>query len=443
MKVLWICHFSNPQVREKLSLSVNIIEVLTRKLLKKPQKQWNDYAAWITNGIEEFEKFNEIELHVISPHNGIKKRIESFKLNGIFYHFFKPDEDSIIKKMRRYIFKIIESDYEGNRKVISSLIESINPDVIHMYGAENPYYSISALDIDLTKYPLMVSLQTLMSDSAFLENCAIDNRSYNFRSSIEQEIVKRIDYIGSSVQKYRQVIWSSFNPKAIFFKTYLAIEEKVDIINMDKKYDFVFFAASIKKHADIAVEVFALANKRIPGLTLNIIGGTPEPFTGKLKVRIKELGIANCVFFSGMLPTHKDVLNQIQLSRFAILPLKVVDGVPCTIREAMFAGIPIVSAITWSTPDLNVNRQSLLLSKQGDYEGMAYNMVRLVQSPELAFRLRSNALITAQEKWNNNSSMSQLIEVYKAIIMNHKHDIEILNELGDKNPNVDYAGQSC
>ena len=109
-----------------------------------------------------------------------------------------------------------------------------------------------------------------------------------------------------------------------------------------------------------------------------------------------------------------------------MLPLKV-DGVSGTIREAMFAGIPIVSTITRSTPDLNVNRESLLLSKQGDFEGMAFNMVRLVQSPELAFRLRSNALITAQEKWNNNCSMSQLIEVYKAIIMNHKHDSEIPN----------------
>jgi hypothetical protein len=39
--------------------------------------------------------------------------------------------------------------------------------------------------------------------------------------------------------------------------------------------------------------------------------------------------------------------------------------------------------------------------------------------------------------------MIQLIEVYKAIIMNHKHDIEILNELCVKNPNVDYAGKSC
>lgn len=434
MKVLWICHFSNPQVREKLNLTVSFIEALARKLLKIPQKQWNDFAAWITNGIEEFEKFDDIELHVVSPHYGIKKRIDSFELNGIFYHFFKPDDDSIIKKMRRYISKNIESDYEGNRKAISNLIESINPDVIHMYGAENPYYSISALDIDLRKYPLMVSLQTLMSDSAFLENYPIDNRSYNFRSSIEQEIVKRIDYIGSSVQKYRQIIWSSFNPKAVFFKTYLAAEEKVDIIIIDKKYDFVFFAASITKNADVAIEAFALACKKYPKLTLNIIGGTPEPFTSNLKLRIKELNIENNIFFSGKLPEHKDVLKQIQFSKFALLPLKV-DMISGTIREAIYAGLPIVTNITAGTPELNEKRKSILLSEQNDLQGMSNNMVKLIESPDLCKELIKNALITVNERYSNEKSMKQLTEAYSAIIDHHINNTPIPVEIGIHNSN--------
>lgn len=434
MKVLWICHFSNPQVREKLNLTVSFIEALARKLLKIPQKQWNDFAAWITNGIEEFEKFDDIELHVVSPHYGIKKRIDSFELNGIFYHFFKPDDDSIIKKMRRYISKNIESDYEGNRKAISNLIESINPDVIHMYGAENPYYSISALDIDLRKYPLMVSLQTLMSDSAFLENYPIDNRSYNFRSSIEQEIVKRIDYIGSSVQKYRQIIWSSFNPKAVFFKTYLAAEEKVDIIIIDKKYDFVFFAASITKNADVAIEAFALACKKYPKLTLNIIGGTPEPFTSNLKLRIKELNIENNIFFSGKLPEHKDVLKQIQFSKFALLPLKV-DMISGTIREAIYAGLPVVTNITAGTPELNEKRKSILLSEQNDLQGMSNNMVKLIESPDLCKELIKNALITVNERYSNEKSMKQLTEAYSAIIDHHINNTPIPVEIGIHNSN--------
>ena len=78
MKVLWISNFSNPRVRESLNLQVNIFEVLARKLLKKPKKQWIDHAPWITNGIKEFEKFDNIELHVVSLHYGISNKTETF-----------------------------------------------------------------------------------------------------------------------------------------------------------------------------------------------------------------------------------------------------------------------------------------------------------------------------------------------------------------------------
>jgi len=414
MKVLWICHFSNPEVRAHLNLKVSIVELLIRKYLKK-HKSWKDFAKWISNGIKEFEKFNDIELHVVSPHYGIKKRINSFELNGIFYHFFKPDDDSIIKKIRKSISKNIESDYEGNRKVISSLIESINPDVIHMYGAENPYYSISALDIDLSKYPLMVSLQTLMSDSVFLKNYPIDNRSYNFRSSIEQKIIKRIDYIGSSVQKYRQVIWSSFNPKAIFFKTYLAVEEKVDIINMDKKYDFVFFAANISKAVDYAIEAFALAKRKHDNITLHVIGDYDDSLMAEIKQQLERIGILEGIDFTGKLPTYNDVINEIRKARFALIPLKV-DMISGTVRESMANGLPVITTITPLTPELNSRRDSVLLSEKGDFQTMADNMCRLIEDDMLVETLKENGYLTVREMYDNNHAMKVWKNYYELIV---------------------------
>lgn len=48
---------------------------VARKLLNKPLSHWSDYAAWITNGIKEFEKINDVELHVVSPYYGVSKVI--------------------------------------------------------------------------------------------------------------------------------------------------------------------------------------------------------------------------------------------------------------------------------------------------------------------------------------------------------------------------------
>jgi len=441
MKVLWISNFSNPRVRESLNLQVNIFEVLARKLLKKPKKQWVDHAPWITNGIKEFEKFDNIELHVVSPHYGISNKTETFELNGINYHFFKPDDDSVLKKVKEYFYKSIESKYSGNRKVIKSIVKSINPNIIHMYGAENPIYAISALDIDTNKYPFFVSLQTLMSNPEFEEKYRINHEEYVFRSNLEKSILKRVKYIGSTIQEFKDIVWSDINSKAIFLNTTLAVEQNIVKIECEKKYDFVFFAASIAKNADVAIEAFALACKKHPDITLNIIGSTPEPFTGNLKLRIKELGVEKNVFFSGKLPEHKDVLEQIQYSRFALLPLKV-DFISGTIREAIYAGLPVITMKTHGTPLLNEKRRSVLISEQNDIQGMADNMCKLIESPALVQELTVNSLITLRERYSNTRSMRQLTEVYRAIIAHHTNQTPIPSYMGAQNPNISNEEQN-
>lgn len=438
MKLVWICHFSNSEIRDELSLKRNITEVLVRTLVKTSPIIYKDFAQWITNGIKEFEKFSSIEMHVISPHYGMKKKYESFNLRGINYHFFKPEE-SFTEKIFREITGKLEKEYTNTRNIIKKLIDGLNPDMIHMYGAENPYYSISALDIDIHKYPFLVSLQTLMSEDDFKNINQEASKLYRFRATLEKEILGRVNYIGSTVQKYRNFVWKKINPNAYFFKTYLAVANKVDINNnRKKKFTFVYFAANISKAADIAVEAFAIAYRVYPEITLNIIGNTPQPFTKKLKTRIVELGIEKNVVFSGQLPTHKDVLYQIQLSKFALLPLKV-DVISGTIREALSSGLPVVTTVTSGTPTLNEKRLSVLISDQNDYQTIAENMIKLIESPVLAKQLSENGSITVNERWNNEKNMRELVQAYKAIIDHHSKGIEMSTVIANKNINIKNA----
>jgi len=433
IKVLWLCSFSNSEIRDRLRPKTGFLEVMARKVWGMEEKKVADYAQWITNGIKEFEKMSNIELHIISPQYGMSKNKEVFKINGIQYYFYKPNDSFIIKFLSR-LFNKYETDCKGNRKVTKELINKIQPDIIHMFGAENYYYSITALDIDLEKYPFMVSLQTFTSEPEFKSKDKLPSKFYDFRSKIECAVLGRVNYIGSRVQKYRQYIWENINRDVIFLNTTLAVEESVTISNVDKKYDFVSFSASIDKAADFAIEAFAIACTKYPDLTLNIIGGTPEPFTQNLKSRIKELGIERNVFFSGKLPTHDDVLKQIQLAKYALLPLKI-DFISGTIREAMFAGLPIVTTVTHGTPTLNEKRKSVLLSEQGDFETMADNIIQLIESPALAKELSENGLLTVHERWNNEKDMLELVEAYKAILNHHHNGITIPREIGTQNPN--------
>lgn len=435
IKVAWICNFSNENIRHRLTFSTNRVENFLRVLLNKPKASFSDYANWISNGIIEFEKYKDIELHIISPHYRMKYNIEEFENNGIHFHFFKPDDNSYLKRMFKILRKKTTSEYKGNRKIIRKFTDQINPNIIHMYGAENPYYSISALDIDLEKYPFLVSLQTLMSDIEFKMKYPIAQTSYNFRSDIERKILQKATYIGSTVPKYRNLVWKNINSDAIFTKTFLFPAENIDILKTKKVYDFVYFSAQIEKAADVAIEAFALACQKNRSLTLNIIGGGSNVFKNQLCNRISELGIVNNIIFSGQLPTHNDVLSQIQKSKFALLPLKI-DIISGTIREAMFSRIPVVTSVTSGTPSLNEKRESVLISEQGDYQAMAQNMIKLLELPELAEKLKTNGLKTANERWNNNRSMLQLVKAYEAIIEHHRNNKPIPSEIGTTNPNI-------
>ncbi len=70
LKVVWICHFTNAEIQTLLPL----------------WKQKNEFASWIPNMLAGFENNKDIELHIISPHEYLK-RTTKLSLRSINYCF--------------------------------------------------------------------------------------------------------------------------------------------------------------------------------------------------------------------------------------------------------------------------------------------------------------------------------------------------------------------
>ena len=58
LKIVWICNFSNAEVQTKLPLWKNA----------------NECGILISNLLKDYETREGIELHLISPHNYLKKQ---------------------------------------------------------------------------------------------------------------------------------------------------------------------------------------------------------------------------------------------------------------------------------------------------------------------------------------------------------------------------------
>lgn len=426
LKIVWICEFSNESIRNKLYFRIYSPLFILKKL--KGHIIFRDLSQWITNGIQEFKRFENIELHVISPHPYILAKIQSFNDNNITYHFFRSEDDSFVTRLKRKFFASpINADYPKNAYLINKIITEINPDIIHLIGAEIPYFSSSVLSLKKQK-PLFVSLQTLMSDPEFFTNYPIDKVSYDIRSNIEKKVIRNADYIGTSIIKFAKEIRQNIKKNAIFISCKLAVAEPIHDEKCNKQYDFVYFSKEIEKAVDWVIESFTIAHESNPQMTLLIVGGYSKEYKEELDEQLLKKGLMNNITFTGTLPTHDDVINKIKEAKFAILPLKI-DLISGTIREAMSCGLPVITTRTEGTPDLNTKRECILISEPNDFQDMANKMICLMNDSHYADILRNNSFKTINERYNNTLAMQGWVDAYKAIIKHYHHNTPIPTHL--------------
>ena len=421
MKIALICSFSNALVREYLDIKIPpIIHWLYKVVRGHEPYTTTDYGVWNTNAIKEFEKRNEVELHVITPCSFLKNTVQEFDINGIHYHFFRDESSTFSKMVCKQLFKPTYDEYKRNRHVVKILIDEIKPDIVQLMGAENPQYSLALLDVP-KDIPTIVQLQTLLNDPDFKGNFPIDEASYQYLAKVELDVLLHADYIGTKATKFINIIKQKLKPYAIILNTSLALGESEQMSSQETCYDFVYFAADISKSCDLALEAFGLAYQQNPTISLDIVGGYTEGYKSELDAIIERHGIGDAVTFEGRLATHDDVINQIRKARFALLPLKI-DLVSGTIREAMSNGLPVVTTDTGElgTQILNIDCQCALISKKSDHQALADNMIRLLNDNALAETLRQNAYKRQREKFNNEAVISGYIDAYKHVLNNRE-----------------------
>lgn len=430
LKVVWLCNFSNAFVHEELDLKHNRLIGLVKHLTHKPvSTEVPEFGNWITNGIREFEKIDEVELHVVSPYPYLKRKTQEFEANGVYYHFFRSEDQSFIPFVYKQLLCPMTYPYKGNSRTISKIIRSINPEIVHLFGAENPIYSNGMFQLP-DKIVTIAQLQTLLSDPDFKNNYPISGKDYENRVGIEKRIIRKVDYVSTPALKYRKIIRNDIYPEAIILNMGLMLKDLIVTETADKQFDFVYFAININKAADLSIKAFALAHQQKPGITLDIIGGFEAGYKQYLDNLIAKYGIADAIKFEGRLPTHDDVLKQIRKAKYALLPLKI-DLTSGTIREAMSNGIPVITTDTGElgTQKLNLLRQNVLISPIGDHQALSDNMLKLLNDNELAETLRQNAFITSSERSSNDLVAKKYVEAYKACIEHYLNCTPIPNDL--------------
>ena len=139
IRIVWLCSFSNEKIRRHITVKYSFFEKMLSRILGRTLVA-NDTALWNSNAIEEFEKISNVELHIISPIRNLATLYVEYQENGINYHFFRDENSSLFRKVIRFLFTKHTSLFKINRKRMRVLLDKINPDLVHVIGAENPLY---------------------------------------------------------------------------------------------------------------------------------------------------------------------------------------------------------------------------------------------------------------------------------------------------------------
>jgi glycosyltransferase involved in cell wall biosynthesis len=402
IRVTWICHFHDDEIETYL----------------KDCKKMNGFAPWISGLIKLFENDPEIELHIVAPHLGIKKD-QSFVRNGVFYHFYSVGLP-LLKKYTLSIFDVITNYYFLKRKVRGYIL-SIKPDIIHLHGAENAYYSSTILQFK-RKYPILVTIQ------GFLRHTLI-KKTYKIRKRlrVEERVLSEFsDYGVRTVPMMNEV--KQLNSVARFYWHIYPVNIPDNLEpyhNARKIYDCIFFARISKdKGIEDLLDAIALIKPKMPDITLVITGDCENDYLQELKIKSKDLGIEPNIEWKGFIPSQKELFKLCSKAKISVLPT-YHDILPGTIIESMFLKTAVVAYSVGGLPEINKNSEVIKLVPKGDIQTLSNAISNLLADNEYYANLTSSAVVTAYQLFGKENIKESIIDAYKNV-MNYYDDATLL-----------------
>lgn len=155
------------------------------------------------------------------------------------------------------------------------------------------------------------------------------------------------------------------------------------------------------KGTEIVIKSLPLILKKIPDVSLDIIGnGSLLP---TLKEQVKILDLEDKVTFHGKVE-HKNVVKLMKKADIFCYPTSASEGFPKVVLEALASGLPVVTTKVSVLPELIKNECGILLDEVSP-EALAEAVIKIVSNETYFESLSENAIQKAKgfslESWRD------------------------------------------
>lgn len=152
-----------------------------------------------------------------------------------------------------------------------------------------------------------------------------------------------------------------------------------------------------------------LACKDIDGIFINMVGD--GPILEELKNLSRQYKMSQKILFYGKLPYEK-VMEMYSCNDVFVLPTKRVEGLPMTLVEACFAGLPIIATDMGGNKDAVDNKSNGFLLDKLNVDALKSKITELAQNRALAKNMGLNGRIKAEKEF----TLDKMIDSYEKIL---------------------------
>ena len=335
----------------------------------------------------------------------------------------------------------------GNCNLVKELCNTINPDIIHVWGVEN-YFSTMLPTLGLSA-PLLLEIQGLqkpcsevyygdMTPTDILNCFGLREILFPFKKSIchfkkdmankgviENETIRRYTHISTQSAWIRERI-QIINRKATIYKTGMSIRE--EFWNAKKweypsSINFYCSAAGPAPYKCIQTAIKALktVSQYYPDARLYVIGNFVDQnwlhqpgYLTFLKKIIKKLELSDNVIFTG--PLSANEIIDVMYKCIGMVQTSYVESYSLAVAEAQAVGVPSIISYAGAMPELAEHYKSGIYFSPGDYVSCANKMIELIENRQLAESISNEAYRLAKERNNDSIVVSTQLHIYDKVI---------------------------
>jgi glycosyltransferase involved in cell wall biosynthesis len=163
------------------------------------------------------------------------------------------------------------------------------------------------------------------------------------------------------------------------------------------------------------IKAVGVVRDTVPDVRLLVAGQdvTPgEEFTHELRALIADLDLARNVALLG----RRDDLPSLMAAADVFAMPSTGEPFGLVFAEAMAMGLPVVGLDDGGTPEVVEHGRSGLLSRHGDIEGLAANLLTLIRNPELRAEMGEYGRRQVDVRFTTERAASEMAELYPLVV---------------------------